>query len=240
MRVKINIIKKLSMKRAQLFCVFVIIVSSLIGCIGDDFVDDEIDPVIKISNPIAQIELGTTHQFEYNYFNNIGQKENITDAVWTSSDETKLSIDPSGLASAIEEGFCMIKIERNGTSGLVMDAIEVEVIDMPVDDPDETKSGTIQTTSSYVLTGDFTIIKEEDNLKISFADNYEASTALPGLYVYLSNNPSTIAGAFEIGAVTVFSGIHDYTVPNVGINDFQYLLYFCKPFNVKVGDGKIN
>jgi len=60
------------------------------------------------------------------------------------------------------------------------------------------------------------------------------------LYVYLTNNPSTTAGALEIGKVTVFEGTHIYTIEgDIPLNQYNYLLYFCKPFNVKVGDGEI-
>jgi hypothetical protein len=102
------------------------------------------------------------------------------------------------------------------------------------------KSGTIQTTSSYALEGDFKLKKNGDNLILEFYEDYEASTALPGLYVYLSNNRNSIANAFEISAVETFSGAHSYSIENVGINDYKFLVYFCKPFNVKVGDGEIN
>ena len=42
--------------------------------------------------------------------------------------------------------------------------------------------------------------------------------------------------------VTVFSGAHSYQIVNAGIDitTYDYLLYYCKPFVVKVGDGKIN
>ncbi len=101
------------------------------------------------------------------------------------------------------------------------------------------RSGVIQTTSSYVMEGDFEIRIEAGQLLIDIADNYWASFALPGLYVYLTNNPNTTANALEIGAVEVFNGVHQYLVNDVGLNDYNYLLYFCKPFNVKVGDGEI-
>jgi len=99
--------------------------------------------------------------------------------------------------------------------------------------------GTIRTTSSYKLEGDFTLKEEDGKLIIDIADNYEASDALPGLYIYLTNNPNTNTGAVEIGAVDIFKGAHTYEVTGVNINDFDYLLYFCKPFGVKVGDGEI-
>ena len=67
-----------------------------------------------------------------------------------------------------------------------------------------------------------------------------ACSSLPGLYLYLTNNPNTINGAQEVGEVTIFSGAHSYSIPNTGINEYNYLLYWCKPFSVKVGEGKIN
>ena len=77
-------------------------------------------------------------------------------------------------------------------------------------------------------------------LSLSLDEDYCASTALPGLYVYLSNNRNSIADAFEIGEVTTFTGQHDYTINNIGLMDFNFIVYFCKPFNIKVGDGEIN
>ncbi|WP_240751474.1 DM13 domain-containing protein [Flagellimonas onchidii] len=106
---------------------------------------------------------------------------------------------------------------------------------------DDTKSGTIETTSGYLLQGDFTIVIDGDgNLFLEMDSNYRADTDLPGLYLYLTNNPNSVNGAHEVGAVEVFSGEHFYTIENVGLNEFKYLLYWCKPFSVKVGDGKIN
>jgi hypothetical protein len=77
-------------------------------------------------------------------------------------------------------------------------------------------------------------------LRLSLGDDYKASTSLPGLYIYLGNNPNSIADAYEIGAVTVFQGAHFYDLPeSIGLYDNSYILYWCKPFGVKVGEGKI-
>ncbi len=73
-----------------------------------------------------------------------------------------------------------------------------------------TKSGATVTTSSYVLTGDFTLseIQNSKNLDLQIAENYQASTSLPGLYLYLSNNPNSINGALEVRPVSTFNGAH--------------------------------
>jgi len=101
--------------------------------------------------------------------------------------------------------------------------------------------GTIRTTSSYVLTGSYEYgLNDAGQLVLDIAEDYEASTALPGLFVYLSNNPNLTSGSYEIAEVTVFSGAHSYTLPSsIDINDYKYILYWCKPFNVKVGDSTI-
>lgn len=101
--------------------------------------------------------------------------------------------------------------------------------------------GTIQTTSSYKLTGSYEYgLNDAGQLVLDIARDYEASTALPSLYVYLSNNPNSTSGSYEIAEVIVFNGAHSYTLPSsIDISDYKYILYWCKPFNVKVGDSTI-
>ncbi|WP_422358668.1 hypothetical protein [Reichenbachiella sp.] len=185
------------------------------------------------------LKVGESYDLMYRYLNNVGMPEN-TEVRWESSDVAKIEIDENGQVMALEMGQSVISvvlIENNE----VMDKITVEAADETVVLASGDKSGTIATTSSYELSGDFVVNNIEGGVEISIADNYVASEALPGLYVYLSNNPSTVSGALEIGAVTVFSGAHNYSVlqENLTTDTYAYLLYFCKPFNVKVGHGEI-
>jgi hypothetical protein len=101
------------------------------------------------------------------------------------------------------------------------------------------RNGVIETTSFYTLTGTFEITETDTGIRIDIGEDYEASESLPGLYIYLGNNPNSIGNAVEIQGVQVFAGAHSYEVEGVGINDYDFLLYWCKPFGVKVGDGKI-
>lgn len=207
------------------------------SCIGDDIIFDEVPEAIRILNPLDTLGLGENYQFEGRYTNNIGVEEART-ITWSSSDQAIISIEENGLATALQKGTCDItaQVDLYGSKTVT------EEITVVVDDEtvlvDNSKSGQIKTTSSYKLEGDFTVEEENGKLVISIAENYEASTALPGLYVYLGNNPSSISNALEISRVDVFDGAHTYEVDGVGVNDYEYLLYWCKPFNVKVGDGK--
>ena len=214
-------------------CFLVILLS---GCIGDDIIFDEVDPVIRIMNPIDTIALGSSHQFEYVYFDNIGRETNAEGEVWESSNPNIINIGASGLANALEEGEAIISVMLSLDDNPVRDEHRVVVGDFTVLNQ-SSRSGTLRTTSSYTLKGDFILEMENDELFLSFSEDYEASSNLPGLFIYLTNNPNTIQNAFEIGAVEVFSGAHQYKIENVGIQDYSHVLYFCKPFVVKVGDG---
>ena len=100
--------------------------------------------------------------------------------------------------------------------------------------------GQIRTTSSYTLEGNFRYEHNGTQIILSLDDTYRASSSLPGLYLYLTNNPNSPEDGYEVGAVSVFSGEHSYTLPaSIGLMDYKYLLYWCKPFRVKVGDAQL-
>lgn len=206
------------------------------SCIGDDIILDEVPEAIRILNPLDTLGVGETYQFEAMYTNNVGLEENRS-IDWMSSDENILSISSEGLATAIAKGPVTVTAIAETPDLTIVDLSLDLIVDEETVVSSELKNGELATTSSYNLKGSFTVAETDGKLMITFADDYEASTALPGLYVYLGNNPSTITNAIEIQAVQVFDGSHSYEIEGIGINDYQYLLYWCKPFNVKVGEG---
>jgi len=225
-------------KNSIIITAIAFILFSLGGCIGDDIIDDMVDPVIRIMNPIDSIELNTTYQFEATYFDNVG-KEATNQITWSSADENIISITSDGLATANEIGNVILTAEANTDAGDLINIERMIIVGNNTVVISTDRTGSLQTTSSYTLKGDFTLKEDNGNLQLIFEDNYQASTGLPGFYVYLTNNPNSISGAFEIGKVDVLSGAHTYDLPStISITDYEYLLYFCKPFNVKVGDGQ--
>lgn len=228
-----------------LSCILISILFVLTSCIGSDIIDDYVEPVLRINNPINGLKVGETYNFMATYFNNVGE-ETPANIIWSSSNDAIVSVSNMGLASALAEGQVTLtaKVTNNGvfvedSSSIIVVASDEEISNPPAS---SSKQGTIKSTSSYTLSGEFTIevIEGTNDLKLSLHDNYIADTRLPGLYLYLTNNPNSISSAKELGKVEVFSGAHEYVITNIGINDFKYLLYWCKPFSVKVGDGEIN
>ncbi len=208
------------------------------ACIGDDIITDLVEERVEITNPVDSLQLNDTHVFEARFFNQVGQNEEM-DISWVSSDPSIVSIEANGEATALTTGTVDISanvtLPNNDTFGATH-AVTVaeEVINTGIPD----RTGTLQTTTFYTLGGDFVLKDVDGQFVLEFADNYEASSNLPGLYLYLTNNPSTTVNALELGMVTVYDGAHSYTLPDgVDRNSYSHLLYFCKPFNVKVGDG---
>lgn len=220
------------------FFSYLILVLFLSSCIGDDLVFDEVGASIRITNPLDTLAVGDMHTFESMYLNIVGAEE-AADVIWSSMDSTIISITSDGVATGLATGASVIGAETTVDGEVIRDELLVNVGASTVSTSTE-KSGTLRTTSSYGLKGDFVLAEESGGLVLSFAENYETTDVLPGLYLYLTNNPSTTAGALSLGEVTIFEGAHSYEIPSgVGLNDYQYVLFFCKPFNVKVGDGEL-
>lgn len=205
----------------------------LSGCIGFDIVEDEVEPVVVILNPIDSLKIGDQYQLEAMYLNNVGSLEEVK-INWITSDEQIISVTSDGLAEALIEGKATITAEYQSVS----DAIEIHS-GTTTSIVEEVRAAELTTVSSYPLTGTVFIEAKDGNTVLSFSNNFNTTSALPGLYVYLSNNTNTTAGALEVGAVVNFSGAQEYQLdPSVGINDFSHVLFYCKPFNVPVGNGE--
>lgn len=209
----------------------------MVACIGDDLVFDEVDPIIRIMNPVDTIEINSTYQFEVVFLNNIGQEEQLDGYSWNSSAPEIISIDNSGLATAVSAGSAEISVVANTPEGLTLRDAKLIAVGNSTVLSSGNRTGTLRTTSSYALEGKFTLEEIPGGVKLSFGEDYKASSALPGLYIYLTNNPNSNSNALEIGKVTTFSGAHLYEIMNVGLTEYSHLLYYCKPFSVKVGDG---
>lgn len=216
-----------------------LLLGMLSACIGDDILLDTVNESVKITLWVDTLAVNDQMNFEARYTDQVGQTVD-RNIVWTSSDPAILEMTPAGEATGITKGNVFVYATADAIAGgEVSDSVSIVVDEVTSTVPLTERSGTIQTTSSYQLEGSFTIKADGNDLVIEIADDYKASSALPGLYLYMTNNPSTNNNALEVAAVQVFDGAHTYRVEGVELSEYDYLLYYCKPFNVKVGDAEI-
>jgi len=221
--------------------IFLVLLMGLLftSCIGDDIINDRVDPRLIIDNPLDTLQYGGTYQYLPIYFNNVGMVEDL-DVTWMTSNPLIVTVDSTGLVAAVDSGEVTITVSGVDEEGNALLFEDNFVVGNSTVSTSFNRTGVVNTTSSYDLTGAFRLEKVGTGVRLDFFDDYNASSSLPGLYIYLTNNNTTTNGALELGPVTVFSGAHSYDIPDVGLNDYSYVLYFCKPFNAKVGDGLIN
>jgi general stress protein CsbA len=214
------------------YFVFLILLSS---CIGTDVLDDFVDSEIVITIPVISIEAGTMYAFEAVYRNNVGREEDV-ELTWQSSDTDIVEVDQQGVATAVAAGMADITV-RGGSATLVF---VVEIGESTVESP-SIRSATLETVSSYPMTGSATLEEIDGELVLKIANDFVTTSALPGLYIYLSNNPSSLADSYEISRVNEFEGAQEYRITDdIGLFDYEYVLFFCKPFVVPVGNGRLN
>lgn len=207
----------------------------LSSCIGTDFVDDTILERIVIENPLLALKVGEQYQFQATYYNSFGEEEEV-DYLWSSSDESIATVTNGGLITALKKGSVLLFISANEATENIFLEIGDETIKM-----NNGRTASRQTTSSYPLSGTATLKRAGNKLVLDFSNNFNTTSALPGLYVYLSNSTSSTTSALEIGMITSFSGAHSHDVPGSSeLNDYDYVLFFCKPLSVPVGYGQLN
>jgi hypothetical protein len=225
-----------NMKMIKNFFFGLAISSFLLSCIGEDIIADRMEESVKISTTVESLKVGTTFQLEATYLNEVGQMEEV-DFAWVSSNKNVISITSSGLIEALTNGTADITLSLPGRID-IMDVMTIEASNITAVIMKTERNGSLQTTSSYALSGDFNLVDTGAGLELRFASNFIASSSLPGLYVYLTNNINTNNGALEISRINTFTGAQTFTLPSeVKIDDYSHVLFYCKPFSVKVGDG---
>tara|TARA_R110000796_G_scaffold118864_1_gene232760 strand:+ start:130038 stop:130706 length:669 start_codon:yes stop_codon:yes gene_type:complete len=207
----------------------------LSSCIGTDIVEDIAVPeTISISNAIDSLKVGESYTFSADYFNGLGEPVQAMIA-WSSSDPSIISIEQTGSAQAIAAGNVYIKaVKGNNADSVKVNAGNTTSVLA------NKRQGTFMGRNNYSVSGNFSLQEVNGDLTLIFDDNFRSSNG-PGLYVYLSNQPTNITGGEEVGKLMKNSGAQSYSIAaNVQLTTYNYVLIYCKPFGVPFGTGSYN
>ncbi len=156
-----------------------------------------------------------------------------TNLVWSSSDVTVATVTQEGLVTAIADGEVRITAVMDEVSGFI-DLIVGTATAL-------TRTANFEGLSGYSASGDAVLEMDSiGSITLRFANNFMVQNG-PGLFVYLSNSSNQITGAVELGALKEASGAQNYFVPGeVGLNDFDHIVIYCKPFGVGFGTAPLS
>ncbi len=191
---------------------------------------------VQVIAPQSTLLVGSTLQCAAKAFNSANEELQGKTVSWSSSNTSVLSINANGLATANAVGTAQITASVDGIKSL---PLQIEVTA-----PQSTsRTGNFQGNMTYTVSGVATLQREGEALKLAFNSTFKSSSG-PGLRVYLAKNAPvvlTAANSVKLGNLKSTSGAQTYDVPSaVKINDFDFVVIYCEPFNVPFGFARLN
>ncbi|GAA5037012.1 hypothetical protein GCM10011506_32880 [Marivirga lumbricoides] len=214
----------------------VVFISLFISCIGEDVVEAEVNLAkVEITTPIISLEIGTSIQLDFQYEDQLGMEVIPGQIEWQSSDASVLSITQEGLLSADKVGSATIKLT---VDNMLMDSITIEANEMTKFS--QMRSGVFVGKNSYSVEGSCELTDVGGKVELRFNDDFRTSSG-PGLYVYLSNSSTGVAGGASLGELKANTGVQTYQAPeNITLNTYQFVHIYCQPFGVLFGTATLN
>ncbi|MDX2301726.1 MAG: DM13 domain-containing protein [Microscillaceae bacterium] len=187
---------------------------------------------LEISASNNQIHVGQIVQFTAVAKNALGNVINPSSISWQSSNNNLFSVNASGLGTALNAGMVQVSATADG---ITSNSLTVDITAAAA-----SRTGSFVSMNGYRVSGNATIRTEGNNLVLEFANNFSTSSG-PGLYVYLSNQANNANGGIEIARLQKVSGSQTYTLPaSVQLDQYNYVLIFCRPFRVVFGSALLN
>ncbi len=195
-----------------------------------------VDPEVKITQFVEELNVDEAFQFEANYFDQNGMVDETQSITWTSNNTEVLTVSTEGLATGISSGETTIEASSNGVS---MEITVTVVGEEPI-----VRTGSLQGTG-YSISGDFSLEYNEDEDLILTVNNYNSDG--PGPYFYLTNQTTNIANGLNLGTAST-NGTYTINVSEIARNEsvevelftYSVLMVWCEPFGVRLGFGEFD
>ncbi len=147
---------------------------------------------------------------------------------WQSSDSDIVSIDSTGLATALQAGNVRITA--------IADDVESSATNVTV--LAQALRGTFvrQPGTSYSVRGTATLTRgtaADGSFSLTFGDDFSTSNG-PRLHVFLSNSNTVNGQSLDLGLLQRTSGAQSYDA-DISAQNFNWVIIHCVPFNVTFG-----
>jgi hypothetical protein len=183
---------------------------------------------VVVQPDTVELEVGAIQTFTAIAYNVSGDVIDGLTVTWQSSNADVASMDADGRATALQPGTTEITA--------MADDVRSEPALLVVHG--ERRTGTFRRRegSGYMVQGTATLEQQPSGgLVLSFGDDFTSSSG-PGLEVFLSTSNAVTATSFRVASLQSTSGAQSYTLSSdVGLNDYDWVIIHCVPFNVTFG-----
>ena len=190
---------------------------------------------IEISGAPASLNTGASVQLQARAYNMNNQELNGQAFTWASSNSAILSVDANGKITGGSSGTAAITAAAAGIQSL---PVNIQVLPAG----GLTRSGQFSGNSGYTVSGTATLQQSGNDLTLALGSNFVSGNG-PMLGVYLAKTASgglNSQNSVKLDNLKSNTGMQTYPVPaGVGLQDYDYVLIYCIPFNVRFGTAKL-
>lgn len=190
---------------------------------------------VEIINAPATLNSGASVQLQASAFNMNNQVLTGQTFSWSSSNNTLLSVDVTGKITGNNTGTATVTATAAGVQSL---PVTIQVLPAG----GLSRSGQFSGNSGYTVSGTATLQQSGNDLTLTLGSNFMSGNG-PMLGVYLAKNASgglNSQNSLKLGNLQSNAGMQNYPVPaGVGLDDYDYAVIYCIPFNVRFGTAKL-
>ncbi|MCK6690920.1 MAG: DM13 domain-containing protein [Thermoanaerobaculia bacterium] len=191
---------------------------------------------VEITGAPASLNTGATVQLQARAYNMNNQELNGQTFTWASSNGAVLSVDANGKITGGNSGTAAITATAAGIQSL---PVTIQVLPAG----GLSRSGQFSGNSGYTVSGTATLQQTGNELTLTLGSNFSSGNG-PMLGVYLAKNASgglNTQNSLKLDNLKSNSGMQTYPVPaGVGLQDYDYVVIYCIPFNVRFGTAKLD
>ncbi|OJJ17903.1 hypothetical protein BKI52_29020 [marine bacterium AO1-C] len=177
----------------------------------------------------TNVGVGSTLQLTASARDVNGNALNVSDFTWTSSSTSIATVDQNGLVTGVADGVVTITASANN-----IDSQAYELTIGSGGSSQASRTAQFAGSNGYRVSGDASLAAAGNGIKLSLGSNFSSQSG-PGLYLYLSNSSSSVSGGVELGKLRKNSGSDEYTVDGVALDQYKFVIVYCKPFGAAFG-----
>ena len=193
---------------------------------------------VVILNPVTNLPVGDSVRLQAKVFDGNGQEMNGQLLSWQTSQPSVATISTDGWLRGLSPGTTQITATLIG--GLSSPSSSVTV---SLPNTVQSRSGTFTGNAGYMVNGTATLSQMGNQLNLAFGSDFQSSNG-PMLAVYLAKNASgslTASNSLKLANLISNTGAQMYTVPSgTALTDFNHVVIYCIPFNIRFGTASLN